>query len=411
LTDWNSLRGIENMKPPHSKPPLRSEVVARPPVPPGFVEAELGHAPWPRQKSCYWDTVEKYWFQVSDSPRSNGADSGKDLSERLTARIYSSDSKPQEPAARFHLAGVSVCTPGNLTAISAAPKAGKTAAIGAMIAATFAKDNQDCLGWTSDNAKGLAVVHLDTEQCPFDHWQLIYRAMRRAGASVVPDWLRSYCVTGFSCADIRDAVKRSLDMAAQEFGGIHSFILDGAADAIGDVNSPEESNEFVSELHALAIEYDCPIIGVIHLNPGTQKTRGHLGSQLERKAETNLQLSKDEDEITTIWADKNRRASIPKKSAPCFAWDDSRHMHVTAENQAEAKADARHDLKLADMRQDAGGIFAQGKQSALTHGDMVARISKAFDLKIESGARRRLENWLKYEVVTKNKAEFYELAK
>jgi hypothetical protein len=34
------------------------------------------------------------------------------------------------------------------------------------------------------------------------------------------------------------------------------------------------------------------IVGVIHFNPGGEKTRGHLGSQLERKAETNLRLDK-----------------------------------------------------------------------------------------------------------------------
>jgi hypothetical protein len=278
-----------------------------------------------------------------------------------------------------------------------------------MIAAAFAGENRDCLGWTSENASGLALVHFDTEQCPFDHSQLVERAMRRAGVSAVPYWLQSYCVTGFSYGDIREAIRLSLATAAQKFGGIHSFILDGAADAISDVNDPAESNEFVAELHALAIQYDCPIIGVIHLNPGTQKTRGHLGSQLERKAETNLQLDKDEDEITTLWADKNRRASIPKKSGPCFAWDNSHHLHVTIENPAEAKADAKRDLKVATTRKAAERIFAQDKKSVLTHGELVNRICEAETLK-PSGSRRRVENWLRDGIVTKDDAGSYRLS-
>ncbi len=339
------------------------------------------------------------------NPKGDG-DGADDLTARLDARIYSPATKPQEPTPRFYLAGVGVCTPANITAISAAPKAGKTAAIGAMIAAAFANEERDCLGWTSENASGLALVHLDTEQCPFDHWQLVSRAVRRSGISAAPNWLQSYCVTGFSLGDIREAIRRSLDMAAHRFGGIHSFILDGAADAVGDVNDPAESNEFVSELHALAIQYDCPIIGVIHLNPGSNKTRGHLGSQLERKAETNLQLEKDGEEITTIWADKNRRASIPKKSAPCFAWDASQHQHVTVENPAEAKADARQSAKLATARDAAGRLFEEEKKSALTHGELVQRICDAERLQ-PSGARRRVENWLRDGIVTKDNAGNY----
>lgn len=347
--------------------------------------------------------------QLSEAERERimaGADS---LTARLTARIYSPANKPKEPTPRFYLAGVGVCTPGNLTAISAAPKAGKTAAIGGMIAASFAKLERDCLNWTSENVSGLALVHFDTEQCPFDHWQLIKRAIRRAGVSAAPDWLQSYCVTGFSHKDICEAIELSLDMAAQKFGGIHSFILDGVADAVADVNDPAESNKFISELHALAIQYDCPIIGVIHLNPGSQKTRGHLGSQLERKAETNLQLEKDDEEISKIWADKNRRASIPKKSAPCFAWDDLRHMHVTVENPAEAKADAKRELKLATAREAAGRMFAQGNKSALNHGELVQRICAADKLH-ESGSRRRVEKWFHDGIVIKDDAGFYHLS-
>ncbi|MDR3573909.1 MAG: hypothetical protein P4L50_08610, partial [Anaerolineaceae bacterium] len=74
-----------------------------------------------------------------------------DLIQRLAARIYSPSVKPVEPAARFFVANTVICTPGNLTTISAQAKAGKSAAIGAMIASTFAADGADCLGFVSEN--------------------------------------------------------------------------------------------------------------------------------------------------------------------------------------------------------------------------------------------------------------------
>jgi hypothetical protein len=86
------------------------------------------------------------------------------LIERLEARIYSAQIKPVEPMPRFYLAGVQVSTAGNLTTISASAKAGKSAAVGAMIGSTYAASDADCLGFTSENPNGFAVVHLDTEQ-------------------------------------------------------------------------------------------------------------------------------------------------------------------------------------------------------------------------------------------------------
>ena len=332
------------------------------------------------------------------------------LREKLNARIFSPAKRPKEPQPRFSLAGVGICTPGNLTTISAQAKAGKTGVVCAGIASTFAAPDSDCLGFTSQNSDGFAVVHLDTEQCPFDHYQGIKRAVHRAGAKAAPEWLHTYCLTDLPSKEIRRAIRFILDEAVRKFGGIHSLILDGVADAVADVNDAAEVNEFVSELHALAIKHNCPIVGVIHLNPGSDfKTRGHLGSQLERKSETNLRLEKDEDGVSVMWADKNRRAPIPKKSAPCFAWDDSRHLHITVENPAEARADAKRELNLATASEAAGHVFAQGKKSALPHGELVQRICDADGLQ-PSGSRRRVEIWLRDGIVTKDDAGFYHIS-
>ena len=201
-----------------------------------------------------------------------------DLIDRLAARIYSPQTKPDEPKPRFWVANKLICTPGNLTAISAAPKAGKSAAIGAMIASTFAGSGADCLGFVSENPDGFALVHLDTEQCRFDHWEGIQRAVRRAKMDAAPSWLRSYCLTGFTAADVRAAIPILIKQAAKQFGGIHSVFIDGIADVVPDVNDAEETSSLITDLHKWAIEFDCPILNIIHVNPGSDsKTRGHLG--------------------------------------------------------------------------------------------------------------------------------------
>jgi RecA-family ATPase len=68
-------------------------------------------------------------------------------------------------------------------------------------------------------------------------------------------------------------------------------IIDGIADLVSDVNSLEESNAVVQKLMQWSAMYNCHIINVIHQNFGSTKLgTGHLGSFLEKKAETVISL-------------------------------------------------------------------------------------------------------------------------
>ena len=179
--------------------------------------------------------------------------------------------------------------------------------------------------------------------------------------------------------------RRDLADAAAAHGGIHSVIIDGVADLVLDVNDAEECNGIVAELHAQAIRYDCAILCVIHKNPGTEKVRGHLGSQIERKAETNLSLEK-EDEVTVVWSAKQRRAPIDKKTGPRFRWDDDLKMHVTAE--AVAKPAAR----LVELVTLAEEVLKPGQ--SVPWRDLVTALKAARSTPERSPAQSTVERWI-----------------
>jgi hypothetical protein len=272
------------------------------------------------------------------------------LRQRLIDRRFNFSTPPVEPVPRFLINGKPVCTPGNLTNIIAQAKAGKSAFMGGVVSAAVCAHYQitgkDTLGVTSSPPDGRILIYLDTEQSPFDHDRHMRRALRRAGwdDTEAPAWLFSYALAGFSAPDLRSVL---LDVLAdgEKEGGIHGLIIDGAADLVTDVNDADESNAFVAELHGLAIKYDCPILSVIHENPGADsgKMRGHLGSQLERKAESNLRLRKA-DEVTVVFSEKQRGAPILEKDGPRFTWSDDAGMHVSTASkvtlrEAEIEAD------------------------------------------------------------------------
>ena len=170
----------------------------------------------------------------------------------------------------------------------------------------------------------------------------------------------------------------------------------GASDFVADVNDPAECNAFVATLHGMGIERDCPIIPVIHFNPGTEKSRGHLGSQLERKAETNLRLDK-ENGITTVWGDKQRRAPIPKGTGPCFIWDEVAQMHVSTETRQSAK-EAEKCEALTMLADD---IFSN--RPAMRYCDMVATVKERLKVS-ESTAARKVKELSRLGILEKSVA-------
>ena len=106
---------------------------------------------------------------------------GGSILEKLDARRVTYADRPPEPVTVFWVAGQSISTGGNLTVISAQAKAGKTAVISAMIAATLAQsETLDFLGFTSAPDQSGSILVFDTEQSPYDAWTIQRRNPTRS---------------------------------------------------------------------------------------------------------------------------------------------------------------------------------------------------------------------------------------
>ena len=128
---------------------------------------------------------------------------GGSIASRLEAARLNPEAEPPPLRVIYTLNGVCIATPGNVVAACAAAKAGKTALIGACIAAPMSTDKSgDFLGLMASNPNGHAVVHVDTEQAPADHWRVIDVAKKRAHVDIAPAWLHSYATAGWSATDL-----------------------------------------------------------------------------------------------------------------------------------------------------------------------------------------------------------------
>lgn len=258
----------------------------------------------------------------------------------LLERAYDPKNLLPKPDRIYSIAGIPVCTPGNLTAIYSQAKTGKSSFLAAMMASAMTNptSGHDTLGVEGPNYARHAVLHFDTEQSPYDWQQLVHSCLRRVGLTEPPPWLMSFTIAGMEAGKAERFVHAAMRLAKKTNGGVHSVFIDGVADLVNDPNSPDECFPLVARLQAMAIEYRTAVINILHLNPAAKdkndKGRGHLGSQLERKCESNLTLKKDGD-VTVVMAEGRQRGRpIPADKAPAFRWSDEHVMHVSTAQPA-----------------------------------------------------------------------------
>ncbi len=307
----------------------------------------------------------------------------------------------REELPTIYLRDVPVFNRGNLGVLTALQKSGKSAAGGAILGAIIAGPNPrgDSLGFRAHNQHAHAVLHLDTEQSPKDHEALIAVAKRRADTEQLPPWLFSYGVKGVSAEQLRRMLPRLLRELKRAHGGVYLVLLDGVADFVSDTNDAKECNPFVTDLESAATDFDCSLVAVLHLNPAPAnqptKSRGHLGSQLERKCETDLRLVKDADGVTTIFTASARHAPIFEKDGPRFSWDSKAEMHLSLE---QTKGSAKESAEVEALRELAADVF--GERSSLRFSDLISAIETTRKCS-ERTAGRKFDGMKRHKIITR----------
>ena len=110
----------------------------------------------------------------------------------------------------------------------------------------------------------------------------------------MPSCFKAYTLNSITRRERFDSIVNSMDKYYYQFGGIHMVVIDGIADLIRSVNDESESVELIDELHRLAGIYNTCIVCVLHLVPSGMKIRGHLGSEVSRRAAGILSIDKNE---------------------------------------------------------------------------------------------------------------------
>ncbi|OFP30185.1 topoisomerase [Prevotella sp. HMSC069G02] len=267
------------------------------------------------------------------------------------------DNPPDASKSVVAVNGVPLGTQDNLFCITGEEGTGKSNYVAAILAGTLGTERlpaEKTLGLEiTPNPNGLAVLHYDTEQSEAQLHKNLGKTLQRASLKTVPEFYHSLYLASLSRKDRLKLIRESMDLFHHKHGGIHLVVIDGIADLIRSANDETESIAIVDELYRLAGIYNTCIICVLHFVPNGIKLRGHIGSELQRKAAGILSIEKDDNpEYSVVKALKVRDGSPLDVPMMLFGWDKAEDMHVyRGEKSKEDKEKRKTDELIAVIKE------------------------------------------------------------
>lgn len=216
--------------------------------------------------------------------------SDEELESYLSKGEIKATDKVTIPPKILFVGDCTIATFGNFSASTGKAKSKKTFNISAMVAAAVA--NTTVLNYRACLPEGKRkILYFDTEQSKYHCHNVLERIYKLSGLSVKKDdprllfWgLREYT------PKLRIAL---IDYALRKHQEVGLVIIDGLRDLMYDINNGKEATDVMTVLMAWTSVYDLHIHTVLHLNKNDNNPRGHIGTELENKAETVLIISKN----------------------------------------------------------------------------------------------------------------------
>ncbi|MBO4923745.1 MAG: AAA family ATPase [Bacteroidales bacterium] len=211
-------------------------------------------------------------------------DNYREIYESLRIRV---SDKFEIPPVVLTVKGSVIGTLGNFSASTGKGKAKKTFNVSAIVAAAIS--GKKVLEYVPTFPEGKRkVLYFDTEQSEPHCHNVLSRINMLAGFPPDQDCdlLEFSGLRRLSPFDRR----RMIEFVLGDHPDAGLVIIDGLRDLLYDINSSSEAQEVIGLLMKWTSEYNIHIHTVLHLNKGDDNVRGHIGTELNHKAETILQI-------------------------------------------------------------------------------------------------------------------------
>lgn len=302
--------------------------------------------------------------------------SDEELESYLSKGEIKATDKVTIPPKILFVGDCTIATFGNFSASTGKAKSKKTFNISAMVAA--AVTNTTVLNYRACLPEGKRkILYFDTEQSKYHCHNVLERIYKLSGLSVKKDdprllfWgLREYT------PKLRIAL---IDYALRKHQEVGLVIIDGLRDLMYDINNGKEATDVMTVLMAWTSVYDLHIHTVLHLNKNDNNPRGHIGTELENKAETVLIISKNlqNNSISEV-----RPMHMKDKEFSTFAFHIDDNKLPVLDNGISVTVVKRREKSLVSLDNEVHQEIlskAFKKNSPTRYSDLVEMVSRAYE--------------------------------
>ena len=171
-------------------------------------------------------------------------------------------------------------------------KSGKSF-VGSCIAASALAGGREVLNFSLD-LDGGRMLWFDTEQSEYFYRKTQQRIYRMAGVERKAANYDAFHLRKLSAAQRLEVIEYYITNTPD----LSVVMIDGFVDLIADYNDLKAAQEYVGRLLKWTDERRIMIMGVLHLNKGDGKIRGHLGSEIKNKCDFALSTLKVDGHYT-----------------------------------------------------------------------------------------------------------------
>ncbi|GAB4032925.1 AAA family ATPase [Spirosoma gilvum] len=189
-----------------------------------------------------------------------------------------------------------------------------------LMLATSSRNQPQFLDFERVMLERFCVCYIDTERNLKEEFPYAVQSIKRKAGFSLDSPLSEFRFTSIKDIDRKNrlkAIETYLGHVRQQTT-LHLFVLlDVVTDCVSSFNDDEQAMKLFDFIGNLCDRHDATFLLVIHQNPGTEKARGHTGTEAANKASTMLQIGfekterGDDTEIIKVRFLKLRRGKRP----------------------------------------------------------------------------------------------------
>lgn len=281
----------------------------------------------------------------------------------------------------------------NILVISGKPKSRKSVVAQSIIGAAIS--GLSVLGIEANVSAKDKVVLIDTEQSKHDLQNSLQRMSRLINSDKLPD--------NFICYSVRQLNPHKIKQAISEIVAkpdVRVLVVDGALDLILNMNDILEVKEVLDFIKKMLSDYDVALVMILHQSKTTNYTIGHLGSFLDRFAQTVLEVTKLENGNSEIKAQMMRSDADFKPYEFYYNYNINNYSVDWLES-LEVKAKDINDYTIEDHKLKLQKVFSTSTE--LTYKDLLKLLSREYQ-KSEYFAKQLVVTFYENSLIFKNDA-------